>query len=46
MAGGGDYGVFANGRYQLSQSIQEIADYLALQDQLAALRKVEGAQKP
>jgi cytochrome c553 len=46
MAGGGDYGVFANGRYQLSQSVQEIADYLALQDELAALKKVEGAQKP
>ena len=27
MAGGGDYGVFAGGRYQLSQSIAEISDW-------------------
>ena len=26
MAGGGDYGVFADGRYQLTQKIQELAD--------------------
>jgi len=28
MAGGGDLGVFADGRYQLSQTIQELADWL------------------
>jgi len=26
MAGGGDYGVFADGRYQMSRNIQELAD--------------------
>ena len=28
MAGGGDYGVFSNGRYQLSKRIQELKDFL------------------
>jgi hypothetical protein len=27
MAGGGDYGVFADGRYSLSQTLQEMADW-------------------
>ncbi len=27
MAGGGDYGVFANGRYFMSQTLQEMADW-------------------
>ena len=30
MAGGGDYGVFAQGRYHLSRNIQEMADWLKL----------------
>ena len=28
MAGGGDYSVFANGRYQLSKEILELKDWL------------------
>lgn len=35
MAGGGDYGVFADGRYHLSGRIHELADWLALQRRLA-----------
>jgi hypothetical protein len=27
MAGGGDYGVFADGRYQLSQTIIDLDDW-------------------
>ncbi|MEZ4525614.1 MAG: hypothetical protein R2941_06805 [Desulfobacterales bacterium] len=30
MAGGGDYGVFADGRYQLSQRIRELQEWLDL----------------
>jgi hypothetical protein len=36
MAGGGDYGVFADGRYQLSSSIYELQDQL---EEKAALHK-------
>ena len=28
MAGGGDYGVFADGRYHLSKTLQELQDWL------------------
>ncbi|MBW1996124.1 MAG: hydroxylamine oxidase [Deltaproteobacteria bacterium] len=31
MGGGGDYGVFADGRYQLTQTIMELHQHLALQ---------------
>ena len=34
MAGGGDYGVFANGRYHLSKRIQELKDWLELHSKL------------
>ena len=34
MAGGGDYGVFAGGRYQLSQSIAEMSDWYIWQSRL------------
>jgi hypothetical protein len=34
MAGGGDYGVFAGGRYQLSQTIVELNDWLNLRKRL------------
>jgi hypothetical protein len=34
MAGGGDYGVFAGGRYQLSQTIVELNDWLNLRQQV------------
>ena len=34
MAGGGDYGVFANGRYHLSKRIQELKDWLDLHSKL------------
>jgi hypothetical protein len=39
MAFGGDYGVFANGRYQLSKSIAELRDRLELHEQLSKLGK-------
>ena len=40
MAGGGDYGVFAGGRFQLSQTLLELNDWLKLQKKLdAALKK-------
>ena len=34
MAGGGDYGVFAGGRYQLSLSIAEISDWYMLHSRI------------
>lgn len=34
MAGGGDYGVFAGGRFQLSQTIVELNDWLNLRQQV------------
>jgi len=39
MSGGGDYGVFADGRYQLNQSIAEMQDWLNLRLQLFSGRK-------
>lgn len=39
MAGGGDYGVFAGGRYQLSQTIVELNDWLNLRKQLFSRSK-------
>jgi hypothetical protein len=39
MAGGGDYGVFARGRYQLSQTIVELNDWLNLRKQLFSRSK-------
>lgn len=51
MAGGGDYGVFADGRYQMSQTVAELQDWLNLRLQLflgkeAMIPKKEGlAQK-
>ncbi|QTA82663.1 Cytochrome c554 domain-containing protein [Desulfonema limicola] len=34
MAGGGDYGVFADGRYQLSRQISQLHDWLELRKRL------------
>lgn len=34
MGGGGDYGVFANGRYQMSEMLIKMHDWMKLQDQL------------
>jgi hypothetical protein len=34
MAGGGDYGVFADGRYQSARNIQEILDWMAVRHRL------------
>lgn len=34
MGGGGDFGVFADGRYQLSATIYKLADRLALEERL------------
>ena len=39
MAGGGDYGVFAEGRYHLSKSMLELSDWLKLQKKLEAAQK-------
>ncbi len=40
MAGGGDYGVFAGGRYQLSQTLLELNDWLEMRKRLhSALNK-------
>jgi len=36
MAGGGDYGVFADGRYQLSSNVFALQDWLQLRDALPA----------
>jgi hypothetical protein len=34
MAGGGDYGVFANGRYQMSEMLIKMQEWMKLHDQL------------
>jgi len=34
MGGGGDYGVFANGRYQMSEMLIKMHEWMKLQDQL------------
>lgn len=34
MGGGGDYGVFANGRYQMSEMLIEMHEWMKLQEQL------------
>lgn len=34
MAGGGDYGVFSNGRYQLAENLREISEWLELRRKL------------
>jgi hypothetical protein len=39
MGGGGDYGVFADGRYQLSRTVLELEDWLKLQKKLDAASK-------
>jgi hypothetical protein len=36
MGCGGDYGVFADGRYQLSQSLMELNDWLYLRNKVNA----------
>jgi hypothetical protein len=37
MAGGGDYGVFADGRYHIAQAIMELNDWFARQNAMEAL---------
>ena len=34
MAGGGDYGVFADGRYQTTEQLYRLNDYLKLHESL------------
>jgi hypothetical protein len=34
MGSGGDYGVFSDGRYQLSKSLMELNDWIDLRKQL------------
>jgi hypothetical protein len=36
MGGGGDYGVFADGRYHQSSNIFQLHDWLMLRDKLPA----------
>ena len=38
MGGGGDYGVYANGRYQLSQTLLELDDWLKLRKQVPSMK--------
>jgi hypothetical protein len=39
MGGGGDYGVYADGRYQLTQALLEMNDWLNLQQKLSSSAK-------
>jgi len=39
MGYGGDYGVYADGRYQLTQALLELNDWLQLRKELASLKK-------
>lgn len=39
MGGGGDYGVYADGRYQLSQALMEMNDWLNLYRHLTSAKK-------
>jgi hypothetical protein len=39
MGGGGDYGVFSDGRYQLSQSLMDLNDWLDLRRKLDSVSK-------
>ena len=39
MAGGGDYGVFENGRYQLSRTIMEMHDWLDTREKIGGDKK-------
>jgi hypothetical protein len=38
MGGGGDYGVYANGHYQLAKTLLELADWLKLRKEIPALK--------
>ncbi len=41
MAGGGDYGVFAEGRYQLTRNIAELNDWLELRTGIESMKHKE-----
>lgn len=45
MAGGGDLGVFADGRYQLSKEIQELNDWLRLRSAISPAVKAPEEKK-
>ena len=45
MAGGGDYGVFADGRYYLAKRIQELSDWLKLRKSLPHPTTQTGQEK-
>jgi hypothetical protein len=38
MGGGGDYGVYANGRYQMAHNLLELEDWLGLRKQIPSLK--------
>jgi hypothetical protein len=39
MGGGGDYAVYADGKYQLAQALQEMNDWLSLQQKISSSAK-------
>jgi len=39
MGGGGDYGVFADGRYHLSKTLWELNDWLEMRKKLDSVSK-------
>jgi hydroxylamine dehydrogenase len=45
MAGGGDYGVFANGRYQLSKEILELHDWFSMKNRLVNYPEIVSKEK-
>lgn len=45
MAGGGDYGVFANGRYQMAEMLIKMNERIILQDQLNKKKKIRKQSK-
>ncbi len=46
MAGGGDYGVFADGRYQLAEAISEMMDWMELQARLQEKAYADTSHQP
>ncbi len=44
MAGGGDYGVFADGRYKINQSIMELKDGLDIRNTISGRPEVPSAE--
>ncbi|MBE9544064.1 MAG: hypothetical protein IMF02_06185, partial [Proteobacteria bacterium] len=45
MGGGGDYVVYANGRYHLTQAVLEMNDWLNLRKKLDPSEKLKGIKQ-